>query len=35
MRKKPTSQLEAARKTHPRLGPSPRGAMWGYFSHQA
>jgi len=31
MRKKPTSQLEAARKTHPRLGQSPRGAMWGWF----
>lgn len=32
MRKKPTSQLEAARKVHPTFGPSPRGAMWGYFT---
>jgi hypothetical protein len=31
MRERPGEQLEKFRKVHPWLGPSPVGAMYGYF----
>ena len=31
MSMKPSSTIEAYRRTHPQRGPSPAGASWGFF----